>query len=223
VTAAGDRYDVVVVGGGQAGLALGHFLARDSRRFKILEAADAPAAEWRKRWDSLKLFTPVRYDSLPGLPFPGELDAYPGRDEVVEYLARYAEHFNLPVQFNSEVLAVRGADDRGFVVELRDRAYHADQVVIATGPFQRRGSRPSPSSSTRASSRCTAPTTAGWPTFPAGPCWWWAVGTRATRSPRSWRRRTRCISPSVRGRPRCRSGCSAVTCSGISKPAASCA
>ena len=136
MTAAGDRYDVVVVGGGQAGLALGYFLARDGRRFAILEAADAPAAAWRKRWDSLKLFTPVRYDSLPGLPFPGEPDAYPGRDEVVEYLTRYAEHFDLPVQLNSEVLAVRGGDDRGFVVELRDRAYAADQVVIATGPFQ---------------------------------------------------------------------------------------
>ena len=70
VTAAGDRYDVVVVGGGQAGLALGYFLARDGRRFAILEAADAPAAAWRKRWDSLKLFTPVRYDSLPGLRVP---------------------------------------------------------------------------------------------------------------------------------------------------------
>ena len=60
MTAAGERYDVVVVGGGQAGLALGYFLARDGRRFAILEAADAPAAAWRKRWDSLKLFTPVR-------------------------------------------------------------------------------------------------------------------------------------------------------------------
>ena len=67
MTAAGERYDVVVVGGGQAGLALGYFLARDGRRFTILEAAEAPAAAWRKRWDSLKLFTPVRYDSLPGL------------------------------------------------------------------------------------------------------------------------------------------------------------
>ena len=86
MTAAGDRYDVVVVGGGQAGLALGYFLARDGRRFTILEAADAPAAAWRKRWDSLKLFTPVRYDSLPGLAFPGDPDSYPGRDEVVEYL-----------------------------------------------------------------------------------------------------------------------------------------
>jgi putative flavoprotein involved in K+ transport len=110
--AAGDRYDVVVVGGGQAGLALGYFLARDGRRFTILEAAEAPAAAWRGRWDSLRLFTPVRYDSLPGLPFPGEPDTYPGRD------------------------AVRAGDDGGFVVELRDRKYVARQVVIATGPFQ---------------------------------------------------------------------------------------
>ena len=136
MTAARDRYDVVVVGGGQAGLALGYFLARDGRRFTILEASDAPAAAWRKRWDSLKLFTPVRNDGLPGLAFPGDLDSYPGRDEVVDYLTRYVEHLNLPVQFNSEVLAVRAGDDGGFVVELRDRAYVADHVVIATGPFQ---------------------------------------------------------------------------------------
>ena len=136
MTAAGDRYDVVVIGGSQAGLALGYFLARDGRRFTILEAADAPAAAWRKRWDSLKLFTPVRYDSLPGLPFPGDPESYPGRDEVADYLTRYAEHFSLPVQLDSEVLAVRAGDDRGFAVELRDRTYAADQVVIATGPFQ---------------------------------------------------------------------------------------
>ena len=69
-------------------------------------------------------------------PFPGDPDTYPGRDEVVEYLTGYAEHFNLPVELNSEVLAVRAGDDGGFVVELRDRAYAAEQVVIATGPFQ---------------------------------------------------------------------------------------
>ena len=90
------RFDVVVVGAGQAGLAIGYFLAQQQRRFTIVEAADTPAAAWRERWDSLKLFTPVRYNSLPGLPFPGEPDSYPGRDEVVEYLTSYAEYFNLP-------------------------------------------------------------------------------------------------------------------------------
>src|SRR3954470_12598508 len=130
-----DRYDVAVVGGGQAGLALGYFLRRSGRRFVILEAAAEPAAAWRKRWDSLKLFTSARYDSLPEVPFPGDPDAYPSRDEVVEYLTRYAETFELPVELDSEVVAVRPGDE-GFLVELRDRAFVADQVVVATGPFQ---------------------------------------------------------------------------------------
>jgi len=82
-----DHYDVVIVGGGQAGLALGYFLVQQGRRFTILEAAEESAAAWRSRWDSLKLFTPARYDALPGLAFPGDPDRYPGRDEVAAYLA----------------------------------------------------------------------------------------------------------------------------------------
>jgi putative flavoprotein involved in K+ transport len=133
--AARQHFEVVVVGGGQAGLAVGHFLAQQGRRFVILEAASEPAAAWRTRWDSLKLFTPVRYDSLPGLAFPGEPDSYPGRDDVVAYLTDYARRFELPVEFNSRVQSVR-AGDGGFVVELADRTQEADQVVVATGPFQ---------------------------------------------------------------------------------------
>ena len=129
------RFDVVVVGAGQAGLAIGYFLKQQQREFTILEAADAPAAAWRARWDSLKLFTPVRYDSLPGRAFPGDPDSYPGRDDVVTYLTDYARDFQLPVELNSPVQAVRRADG-GYVVELRNRTYAADQVVIATGPFQ---------------------------------------------------------------------------------------
>ena len=83
--AATERREVVVIGGGQAGLAIGYHLAQQGRRFTILEAASEPAAAWRARWDSLELFTPVRYDSLPGLAFPGEPDSYPGRDDVVAY------------------------------------------------------------------------------------------------------------------------------------------
>jgi putative flavoprotein involved in K+ transport len=129
------RQEVVVVGGGQAGLAIGYYLARQRRRFVILEAESEPAASWRARWDSLRLFTPARYDGLPGLAFPGDPDRYPHRDEVVAYLTDYARHFDLPVELDSRVRAVRRGGS-GYVVELADQTVEADQVVIATGPFQ---------------------------------------------------------------------------------------
>src|SRR4051812_4576316 len=98
-----DHVEVVVVGGGQAGLAVGFFLARQGRRFLILEAADSVGAAWRDRWDSLALFTPRRYDALPELSFPGDPDGYPTRDEVVSYLTAYAEAYQLPVVLNCAV------------------------------------------------------------------------------------------------------------------------
>ena len=128
-------FDVVVIGAGQAGLAIGHLLARRGRRFVILDRADSIGAAWRTRWDSLTLFTPRRYDSLPGLPFPGDPDGYPGRDEVIAYLERYVEAFDLPVELNSAVHGLT-LGDGGFVLELADRTIAADQVVVATGPFQ---------------------------------------------------------------------------------------
>jgi putative flavoprotein involved in K+ transport len=127
--------EVVVVGGGQAGLAIGYYLAEQGRRFTILEAADVPAAAWRARWDSLELFTAARYDGLPGRPFPGDPDRYPSRDEVVTYLADYARDFALPVELDSAVRALH-RDDHAYRVELDDRTYDAEHVVIATGPFQ---------------------------------------------------------------------------------------
>jgi putative flavoprotein involved in K+ transport len=127
--------EVVVIGGGQAGLSIGYHLARQGRDFVILEAASGPAAAWRSRWDSLKLFTPARYDGLPGRPFPADPDSYPSRDEVVAYLTDYARDFEQPVELNSAVRTVRGTED-GYVIELDDRTYVADKVVVATGPFQ---------------------------------------------------------------------------------------
>jgi putative flavoprotein involved in K+ transport len=130
-----SRREVIVVGGSQAGLAIGYFLARQGRDFAILEAEDEPAAAWRARWDSLKLFTPVRYSSLPGLPFPGDPDSYPTRDEVAAYLTEYARRFELPVELGSSARSIRRTNGT-YLVELDDRTYETDQVVIATGPFQ---------------------------------------------------------------------------------------
>jgi len=131
-----DDVEVAVVGAGQAGLAMGYFLRRQGRRFVILERADDIAAAWRERWDSLTLFTPRRCSALPGLPFPGDPDGYPTRDEVVAYLERYAETFELPIELNGEVKRLDRDDSGRFHLETDGRALTADQVVIATGPFQ---------------------------------------------------------------------------------------
>src|SRR5215208_809432 len=129
------RHDVVVVGGGQAGLGMGYFLTRQGRDFVILEASGEPAAAWRGRWDSLRLFTPARYSSLPGRAFSGDPDRYPTRDEVSTYLAAYASEFDLPVRLNSRVHALRRAGDN-YELETNEGTYEARQVVVATGPFQ---------------------------------------------------------------------------------------
>src|SRR3954452_20428479 len=116
----GQRLDVAVIGGGHGGLAIGAFLARAGRRFMILEAGDSVATAWRQRWDSLVLFTSRRYDALPGLPFPGDPDGYPGRDEVIGYLDDYARTFELPIRFRSCVRALSAHDGGGFVLDLDD-------------------------------------------------------------------------------------------------------
>jgi len=130
-----QNLDVAVIGGSQAGLAMGHYLAQRGRRFVIFERGDAIAPAWRERWDSLKLFTPRRYSALPGLPFPGDPDDYPTRDEVIAYLEQYAETFELPIELNSEVRRLSHEEGR-FVLDIDGRRITADQVVVATGPFQ---------------------------------------------------------------------------------------
>jgi putative flavoprotein involved in K+ transport len=136
LTQAAADADVAVVGAGQAGLALGSFLERRGLRFVILERADEIAPAWRDRWDSLTLFTPRRYSALPGLSFPGDPNGYPTRDEVITYLERYAETFELPVELNSEVTRLERGDDGRFRLQVDGRTSTAGQVVVATGPFQ---------------------------------------------------------------------------------------
>jgi putative flavoprotein involved in K+ transport len=114
---------------------MGYYLREQGRRCVTFERGDSIAPAWRERWDSLTLFTPRRYSALPGLPFPGDPDGYPMRDEVIAYLERHAETFELPIELNSEVR--RLSHEGGcFVLEVDGRTATADQVVVATGPFQ---------------------------------------------------------------------------------------
>jgi putative flavoprotein involved in K+ transport len=129
------RLDTVVIGAGQAGLALAYHLRRDCRRFVVLEAADRVGDSWRRRWDSLTLFTPRRYDALPGMKFPGNPEGYPGKDEVADYLDSYAAQFNLPVRLGRRVRSVRRDGAGGFSVDTSQETFTARQVVVATGGF----------------------------------------------------------------------------------------
>ena len=133
----GRNLDVLVIGGGQAGLAMGHHLKRSGRNFQIVERNPRLGDSWRNRHDSLVLFTPRAYSALPGLPLPGEPDGYPGKDEVADYLERYAGHFELPVLLETGVRSLtrleagfRARTDAGEIIDAR-------AVVLATGAFRR--------------------------------------------------------------------------------------
>ena len=130
-----ELLDAAVIGGGQAGLAMAWQLAQHHLRFVVLEAGPELGHTWRSRWDSLTLFTPAQYDSLPGMRFPGAPDTYPGKDAVAAYLQAYAAAFSLPVRLNARVTQLRKTDE-GFEIRTQDETYRARQVVVATGPFQ---------------------------------------------------------------------------------------
>lgn len=132
--ATGGPFDVVVIGAGQAGLALGWYLQRLGASFAILDGAPEVGHSWRTRWDSLRLFTPARYDSLPGTPFPGDPDHHPTKDEVADFLREYAEHHRLPVRLGMPVSRLERAAG-AFIVTTPQGTMEATQVVIATGAF----------------------------------------------------------------------------------------
>ncbi len=130
-----ERVQVVVIGGGQAGLSVGYGLAQRGLSFVILEANERIGDSWRNRWDSLRLFTPARYDGLIGLPFPAPPFSFPTKDEMANYLESYARHFNLPVRTGVKVDRVSREGVR-YVVDAGDRRYEADHVVIAMATYQ---------------------------------------------------------------------------------------
>lgn len=127
--------DVVIVGGGQAGLATAYFLRRTGLSFIVLDAEEGPGAAWRHGWDSLTLFSPAQWSSLPGWPMPAA-NGYPSRDHVVDYLARYEARYEMPVVRPVCVQAVR-SEGGSFVLEAEDgRAWRARAVVSATGTWR---------------------------------------------------------------------------------------
>ena len=128
--------DTVIIGAGQSGLSVGYYLARKGVDFQILDANERVGDSWRKRWDSLRLFTPARYDSIVGMRFPGPRHSFPTKNEMGDYLESYARHFNLPVQTSTQVKRVSRQNGK-FVVTTNQSTLEADNVVVAMATFQK--------------------------------------------------------------------------------------
>ena len=130
------RFETIVIGGGQSGLATGYHLKRQGRpSFVILDKHPRIGDAWRTRWDSLRVFTPAKYDGLPGMRFPAPRLSSPSKDEVAAYLAAYAARFELPVRTGVSVQGLKRSRDR-FVVSTVAGTFEADNVVVATGTAQ---------------------------------------------------------------------------------------
>lgn len=129
--------DTLIIGAGQAGLAAAYHLQRVGKSFTILEAGDRPVGSWPHYYDSLRLFSPTRFSSLPGLPFPGDPERYPARDEVIAYLEAYAANFGFPIQFGARVVKVTQSDGLFTVVTADNQRFQAHSLIAATGSFSR--------------------------------------------------------------------------------------
>jgi putative flavoprotein involved in K+ transport len=130
-----ERVETVIIGGGQAGLATAYYLKQRGRPFVILDAGERVGDAWRTRWESLRLFTPARFDSLPGFPFPGSNWSFPTKDEMADYLEAYVERFDLPVRTGVKVERLEKEGGRFVVTSSRGR-FEAENVVVATGACQ---------------------------------------------------------------------------------------
>jgi len=130
-----ERIETVVVGGGQAGLSVGYHLARRGLSFVILDANERIGDSWRKRWDSLRLFTPAWFNGLDGMPFPGPAHSFSSKDEVADYLETYAARFRLPVRTGVRVRRLSRNSAR-FLIDAEPQLFEADNVVVAMGSYQ---------------------------------------------------------------------------------------
>lgn len=131
-----EHVETLVIGGGQAGLAVGYHLAQRDLPFLIVDAHPRVGDAWRTRWDSLSLFSPARFDGLPGMPFPGASWSFPTKDEFADYLEQYAKEFDLPVQPGMRVDGLSRNGQR-FAATVGDRLIESDNVVVAMSSWQR--------------------------------------------------------------------------------------
>jgi len=131
-----EHTDVLVVGAGQSGLALGYHLQRRGRQVLLVDRNERIGDSWRARWDSLKLYSPASRDGLPGMPFPAGRTAYPTKDEMADYLEAYAARFELPVRLRTEIGALTQEDGR-FVARTGASRIEAETVVVASGVFEK--------------------------------------------------------------------------------------
>ena len=131
-----ERVPTIVIGAGQAGLSVGYHLARRGLPFLILDANERIGDQWRQRWDSLRLFTPARYDALDGLPFPGDPHRFPTKNEMADYLESYATRFELPLRTSARVNRLWREDGR-FMLDVGGSRMEADNVIVAMSSFQR--------------------------------------------------------------------------------------
>ena len=128
--------ETLIIGAGQSGLATAYHLRRLGRECLIVDGNHRVGDNWRQHYDSLRLYTPIKYSSLPGLAFPGEPWDYPTKDDVADYLESYALHFDLPIRMHTRVEHLARRDDR-FVANLGDDTIESGNVVVATGTFGR--------------------------------------------------------------------------------------
>jgi putative flavoprotein involved in K+ transport len=129
--------ETLIIGAGQAGLATGYHLKRRGRAVLIVDANARVGDNWRQQWDTLRLYTQAKYDRLPGLPFPATNWHFPQKDEIGDYLERYALHFDLPVRTSTRVERLDARPDGGYVATVGEEAIRSDNVVVATGTFGR--------------------------------------------------------------------------------------
>ena len=131
------EFDTVIIGGGQAGLATAYHLSHHDVPCVIVDENDEVGTAWRKRWNSLRLFTPGRYDSLPGMSYPGPPGSYPGKDDIADYLKAYASRFGFNVRTGVKASSWVSAENNHYILETNSGSITAHNVIVATGAFHR--------------------------------------------------------------------------------------